>query len=96
MSDKNVINVPPQKLLRLLPKLQAHSIKIEDGGEVPTVTDILDQFMTQSTILGYREKPIKIENSPQSTVKFLDVNICSMETRDIALLHKLHTKTQQI
>jgi len=62
---------------------------------IPTVTEAIEKLMTPRTVLVYSEKPIEIKNSPQSTVKFLDVNICSMETQDIALLHKLHTKTRQ-
>ena len=62
---------------------------------LPTITEALDRLMTRGTVLKYQERPIKFIGSKVATVKFLAVNICSTEAEDMALLHKLYTKTRE-
>lgn len=68
------------------------NLKEED---LPTVLEVLQKLMRRGTLLMYPEKPIFFPNTLQS-VKSLSVNICSSETIDMAILHKLHTKTKII
>lgn len=64
--------------------------------EIPTAVAVLDQWMKLGTILKYSEKPIIFNNSQQSAVKLLEVNIFSTETKDQAVLHKIHTDTRPL
>ena len=64
--------------------------------ELPTVVETLQKLVKYGTVLEYPEKPIIFESSPQSAVKKLEVRICSTETLDQSILHKLHTQTRSI
>jgi len=71
---------------------------MNDKNEVrglPTITEALDRLMTRGTVLKYPERQITFNESRLSAVKSLEVSICSTESQDIALLHKLHTKTHE-
>ena len=63
---------------------------------LPTITEALDRLLTRGTVLKYPERQITFNESRLSAVKSLEVNICSTETEDMALLHKLHTKTREV
>lgn len=41
-------------------------------------------------------KKITFKNSPQLAVKSLEVNIYSIESEDMAILHRLHTQTRVV
>ena len=62
--------------------------------EIPTAVAVLDKWVKIGTILKYSEKPILFSSSQQSAVKSLEANIYSTETRDMAVLHKINTKTR--
>ena len=59
---------------------------------LPTVVEVLNQLVKPGTVLMYPEKEIVFQKSNQAVVKTLSVNICSTETTDISVLHKIHTK----
>ncbi|OGD74857.1 hypothetical protein A2228_03305 [Candidatus Collierbacteria bacterium RIFOXYA2_FULL_46_10] len=61
--------------------------------DLPTVREVLDKMMTRGTALLYQEEPI-IFNNKFSPVKSLQVQICSIEGDNQAILHKLHTLTR--
>ena len=63
---------------------------------LPTITEALDRLLTRGTVLKYPERQITFNESRLSAVKSLEVNICSTEANDIALLHRLYTKTREI
>lgn len=71
---------------------------MEDKGkqeeQTPTVIEALQKLVKYGTVLEFQEKPIIFESSPQSAVKKLEVRICSTETLDQSILHKLHTQTR--
>ena len=72
---------------------------MDDKNEVqglPTITEALDRLMTRGTVLKYPERKITFNKSGQAVVKSLEVNICSTESQDMALLHKLYTKTREV
>lgn len=62
--------------------------------QLPTVLEVIEELMTPGTVLKYPEKEIILHNSPQSAIKSLKVNILSAESQDMAILHKLHSKTR--
>lgn len=62
--------------------------------QLPTVLESLEKLITPNTVLVYPEKEIIFENNKLSPVKSLKVNICSIETQDMAILHRLHTQTR--
>ena len=64
--------------------------------ELPTAVAALDQLVRFGTVLEFSGKPILFSNSRQSAVKELQVNICSTESQDKPILHKLHTQNQII
>ncbi len=68
--------------------------KGQEQNELPTITEVLDQILKPGTVLVYPEKKMVFKNSPQVAVKSLEVNICSTEVLDMAILHKLHTQTR--
>ena len=71
---------------------------MSDKNEVrglPTITEALDRLMTRGTVLKYQERQITFNESRLSAVKSLEVNICSTESLDLALLHKLYTLTRE-
>ena len=71
---------------------------MSDKNEVrglPTITEALDRLMTHGTVLKYQERQITFNESRLSAVKSLEVNICSTESLDLALLHKLYTLTRE-
>lgn len=61
---------------------------------LPTVIEAIEQLMTPQTVLEYEEAEILFKDSSQQAVKSLQVNICSTETLDMAVLHKLHSQTR--
>lgn len=61
--------------------------------DLPTVREVLDKLMTRGTALLYPEEPI-IFNNKFSPVKSLQVQVCSIESTNQAILHKLHTLTR--
>lgn len=61
---------------------------------LPTVVEVLDQLMKPGTVLEFPGKPIQFDNSKQTAVKSLAVKICSTESQDMAILHKLYTRTR--
>ena len=72
---------------------------MNDKNEVrglPTITGALDRLMKRGTVLKYPERQVTFNESRLSAVKSLEVNICSTETADMALLHKLYTKTREV
>lgn len=64
--------------------------------ELPTILEAIQKLRTRSTVLVYSEKPILFPDSRQTAVKTLEVNICSTESSNKAILHKLHSKIREI
>ncbi|OGC51514.1 hypothetical protein A2982_02320 [candidate division WWE3 bacterium RIFCSPLOWO2_01_FULL_39_13] len=64
--------------------------------DLPAITEALDRLMKRGTVLKYPERQITFNESRQSAVKSLEVNICSTEAEDMSLLRKLYTKTREV
>ena len=62
--------------------------------DLPLITDVLKKLITPGTVLMYPEKEITMESSPQTAVKTLQVNICSTETKDMSILHKINLQVK--
>ena len=63
---------------------------------LPTITEALDKLVARGTVLKYQERPINFTGSKGATVKSLEVNVCSTEAEDMALLRKLYAKTREV
>jgi len=62
--------------------------------ELPTVMEVLEREVQFGVVLQYPEKDIIFPEAKLSPVKSLKVNIISTESRDMAVLHKLHSQTR--
>lgn len=68
--------------------------KNDQEEQIPTVVETLQKLVKYGAVLEFQEKPIIFESSPQPAVKKLEVRVCSTETMDQSVLHKLHTNTR--
>ena len=94
----DTINIKPTKE-NLTKVLKALSISNKSKQEVsqnnenlPRVVDVLEQWMKAETVLTYPEGAIDFRSYRQCPIKTLQVNICSTETADKAVLYKLHNQ----
>ena len=69
-------------------------VKKEKNEELPTIPDDLMGLMNKGVVTEYPEEEVIFNQSPLSAVKKLKVNISSAETKDISILHKLHSNTR--
>lgn len=69
---------------------------LEDINKLPSVVDLLTQLTTPGTIYEFPEADLMFENCGQSAVKSLKVKILSTESKDLAILHRLHSRTLSV
>jgi len=96
MVDKSKKSTPTIKFSEVTQLLdsQTKSERIVSDEELPTVAEVLDRELRPGGILIYQERDVIFKNAAQSAVKTLKVNIVSTESRDLAVLHQLHTQTR--
>ncbi len=96
MDDKSKKDTPTVKFSEVM-QLLATQTKRElavNKDELPTVIEVLERELRPGTVLVYQEKDIIFNDSSQSAVKSLKVNIVSTESQDMATLHRLHSLTR--
>lgn len=98
MDDKSKKHTPSIKFSEVMQLLQSQTKKerIVNDAELPTVMEVLERELRLGTVLVYQEKDVIFNNSTQSSVKSLTVTISSMESRDMAVLHRLHAQTRAL
>lgn len=64
--------------------------------QLPPLSEVIEKLMSPGTVLTYPELEIAFGQSRQAAVKSLKVRVFSTESRDMAVLHKLHTQTREI
>lgn len=96
MDDKSKKDTPTINLSEVLQLLASQTKKeiTVNYDELPTVLEVLEREMSPGTVLKYRERDIVFSHSAQSAVKSLEVTISSMESQDMAVLHRLHSQTR--
>ncbi len=68
--------------------------KDENQEQLPTVVEVIEKWLTPGTLLKYQAKKITFDKYPLSVVKSLKVNICSTETVDMGVLHKIQNNVR--
>lgn len=96
MDDKSKKDTPTIKFSEVMQLLgsQTKKEKIVNDEDLPTVMEVLERELRPVTVLTYQEKDVVFNNAAQSAVKALKVSISSMESNDMAVLHRLHTHTR--
>jgi hypothetical protein len=96
MVNKSKKDTPTIKLSEVMQLLASRTKKekLVNEAELPTVAEVLDRELRPGGILIYQEKDVVFKSSTQAAVKSLKVNIVSTESKDLAVLHQLHTQTR--
>jgi len=94
-SKKDIQTIKFSEAIQLLaPQTKKHGVQNEE--DLPTVIEVLERELRLGTVLVYRAKDIIFKNAAQSAVKSLGVTISSMESQDMAVLHRLHSQTRSV